>query len=340
MGKLKSLKSIMLPILILIIAISCAHYSTARRPESENVINAPIDIVWEKTLEILPTERMTLKEGSAQLKRNPRAQEELKRVEEVKAFFLNDVSRAWSEVRDLKEVDRDLSGTIDLKYEGSKKHEIVVPERKPWGFSLKNDYSTRHIHRGFMLSEGGVNNHQATISYKLRDDISVQLIGFLNFDHDLGKITEGDLDIEITKRFGEHYEATLGHGAYWFPNTDIERAQEIYLILSSSKLLNASIFTAYDFEGGSGWYFEPSFSYDFNLEKINLPAKLSIEGDLGINSKYYRNESGLTYLKFGSGLQIPLGKYAKLRFNLNYQEPLSSDFEGELYGGVGIDFDF
>ena len=31
----------------------------------------------------------------------------------MKAFFLNDVSRAWNEVRDLKEVDRDLSGTID-----------------------------------------------------------------------------------------------------------------------------------------------------------------------------------------------------------------------------------
>jgi heat shock protein HtpX len=31
----------------------------------------------------------------------------------VKAFFLNDVSRALNEVRDLQEVDRDLSGTID-----------------------------------------------------------------------------------------------------------------------------------------------------------------------------------------------------------------------------------
>ena len=51
--------------------------------------------------------------SSAQLKRNPGAQEELKRVEGVKAFFLNDVSRAWNEVRDLKEVDQDLSGTID-----------------------------------------------------------------------------------------------------------------------------------------------------------------------------------------------------------------------------------
>ena len=51
--------------------------------------------------------------SSAQLKKSPGAQEELRRVEGVKAFFLNDVSRAWNEVRELKEVDRDLSGTID-----------------------------------------------------------------------------------------------------------------------------------------------------------------------------------------------------------------------------------
>jgi len=49
-------------VVTLVLVVSCAHYSTARRTEPENVINAPIDVVWEKTLEILPTERMTLKE--------------------------------------------------------------------------------------------------------------------------------------------------------------------------------------------------------------------------------------------------------------------------------------
>lgn len=47
--------------------------------------------------------------GSAQ----SRGQEELKRVEGVKAFFLNDPSRAQRELRELSEVDRDMSGTID-----------------------------------------------------------------------------------------------------------------------------------------------------------------------------------------------------------------------------------
>ena len=51
--------------------------------------------------------------GAAWLKRNPAAQEEMKRVEGVKAFFLNDVSQATNELRELKELDEDLSGTID-----------------------------------------------------------------------------------------------------------------------------------------------------------------------------------------------------------------------------------
>lgn len=47
--------------------------------------------------------------GNARL----RGSEELKRVEAVKAFFLNDPSRAWYEIRELSEIDRDMSGTID-----------------------------------------------------------------------------------------------------------------------------------------------------------------------------------------------------------------------------------
>ena len=39
----------------------CSTYSTSRRSASENIINAPVGVVWVKTLEILPDERMTLK---------------------------------------------------------------------------------------------------------------------------------------------------------------------------------------------------------------------------------------------------------------------------------------
>ncbi len=46
---------IMLQILLfLCFFIGCAHYSTIEnRSEAENIINAPIDIVWDKTLETL-----------------------------------------------------------------------------------------------------------------------------------------------------------------------------------------------------------------------------------------------------------------------------------------------
>jgi len=39
--------------------------------------------------------------------------EQLKEIEGVKAFFINDPSRAWNEVRELSQIDRDMSGTID-----------------------------------------------------------------------------------------------------------------------------------------------------------------------------------------------------------------------------------
>ncbi|MBE2900807.1 peptidase [Methanothermobacter thermautotrophicus] len=47
--------------------------------------------------------------GSAQFNRD-----DLKQVEGVKAFFLNDVSAAQSEVEDLRQLDMNLDGTIDL----------------------------------------------------------------------------------------------------------------------------------------------------------------------------------------------------------------------------------
>jgi heat shock protein HtpX len=38
---------------------------------------------------------------------------EMRKVEGVKAFFVNDPSRAWHEIRELSQIDRDMSGTID-----------------------------------------------------------------------------------------------------------------------------------------------------------------------------------------------------------------------------------
>lgn len=39
--------------------------------------------------------------------------QELKQVEGLKAFFVNDPSRAWKEVNELAQIDWDKSGTID-----------------------------------------------------------------------------------------------------------------------------------------------------------------------------------------------------------------------------------
>ncbi len=47
--------------------------------------------------------------GNARFK----GKEELKRVEGVRAFFLNDPARSWYEVKELSQIDQDMSGTID-----------------------------------------------------------------------------------------------------------------------------------------------------------------------------------------------------------------------------------
>jgi len=57
----------------------------------------------------LATALYKLAYGNARLRNSP----EMKRVEGVKAFFVNDPSRAWNEIRELSQIDRDMSGTID-----------------------------------------------------------------------------------------------------------------------------------------------------------------------------------------------------------------------------------
>lgn len=47
--------------------------------------------------------------SNARLKKS----KELKRVQGVRAFFLNDPSRAWYEIKELSQLDQDMSGTID-----------------------------------------------------------------------------------------------------------------------------------------------------------------------------------------------------------------------------------
>ncbi len=47
--------------------------------------------------------------GNAAFKNSP----ELKQAEKVRAFFVNDPARAWREVKELAQIDQDMSGTID-----------------------------------------------------------------------------------------------------------------------------------------------------------------------------------------------------------------------------------
>lgn len=52
-------KSILISAIIAVIAVvGCTHYAITQRPEAENIINAPIDLVWKNTLQVLQNERI------------------------------------------------------------------------------------------------------------------------------------------------------------------------------------------------------------------------------------------------------------------------------------------
>ena len=48
-------------IVLMVFLTGCAHYSvTAQKREGENTIVAPIEVVWQKTLGLLPNERISI----------------------------------------------------------------------------------------------------------------------------------------------------------------------------------------------------------------------------------------------------------------------------------------
>jgi|WetSurSiteA1Bulk_404760.scaffolds.fasta_scaffold87336_2 hypothetical protein len=54
------MKSVFVFIFASILLCGCTHYSLATRPETDNVINAPVDAVWDRTLTVLREEDVTV----------------------------------------------------------------------------------------------------------------------------------------------------------------------------------------------------------------------------------------------------------------------------------------
>ena len=49
-----------------IILGGCTHYSSATRPEAENLINASFDSVWDRTLQVLKNDEVTVNSAEKQ----------------------------------------------------------------------------------------------------------------------------------------------------------------------------------------------------------------------------------------------------------------------------------
>jgi heat shock protein HtpX len=67
--------------------------------------------------------------GAAKQGKTRRGKEELQKVQAIRAFFLNDVSHASQDIGTLREIDVDMSGTIDAGELASLRSRRVKPSR-------------------------------------------------------------------------------------------------------------------------------------------------------------------------------------------------------------------
>jgi heat shock protein HtpX len=90
--------------------------------------------------------------GNARFKDSP----ELKQAESVRAFFVNDPARSWYEVRELAQVDRDMSGTIsadELADLRQKQVKLGVADKMMEAFTTHPNMLNRIKHLSTLVGE-------------------------------------------------------------------------------------------------------------------------------------------------------------------------------------------
>ena len=60
------MKKLVILVFACILLSGCTHYSSATRPETENVINASLDTVWDRTLMVLNNDNITVNSADKQ----------------------------------------------------------------------------------------------------------------------------------------------------------------------------------------------------------------------------------------------------------------------------------
>jgi len=148
-------------------------------------------------------------------------------------------------------------------------------ESLPLSAGLEAAVYSKYIWRGMQLNPEAVFQPQVGLSL-LGFEVSVW--GNLELTDSLdnkGKFTEIDYSASYTHKIGP-VSASLLYIYYDYPNTDIEKTQEVGFILEGGNPLSLEFYFYYDFDEAKGFYLKPSLSYDLDFKGIILTPSIGL----------------------------------------------------------------
>lgn len=202
-------------------------------------------------------------------------------------------------------------------------------EKPKVNLSLRTDWLSRYMFRGFALSEGPVLQPSIAVNYR-----DFTLIGFANFDDLTGKFNEADFTVDFTRPIGKA-TFSVGYTNINFPNTETPKTQEFYAAAGIETLLKPSIIVVHDFNEGNGDYAEIGIGHNLKIEKTTI----SLKGRLGYNNHYYREESGFSHFEAGISMPVPAGKFT-ITPSIIRTESLDNHFQSQTWGIISVKYDF
>jgi hypothetical protein len=195
-------------------------------------------------------------------------------------------------------------------------------------FETSSTYLSKYIWRGFTNSAGSVAQNDISVGF---NDFTLNVWG--NYDAgDSKRVNEVDYTLDYTKRAGI-YNYSLGYTYYTFPNTRVNKTQELYFGITNSDSEWSPALTVYhDFDEGKGTYATLSVSH--NLTESRFPARFT--ASVGYNSKLYWRKSGFSDAVFSLSVPVKVSRNLAVVPTFWYSAGLDSDFKSTFFTGLQL----
>jgi uncharacterized protein (TIGR02001 family) len=191
---------------------------------------------------------------------------------------------------------------------------IALPQNLKAEFSLKVDFVSKYIWRGFDLNPYERPVLQPSINYDLGDTgLSLEL--WTSFSFENRELHEFDFSLTYQRRFGKHLELAAGlvhYGWYFRPDFRFEDDTSHELFLSAGlpgSPFNPALIVFYDFHNGDGFYVLAQSEYEADV----LPwLGLRLFGSLAYNAGQWLAETvdpGFSDLNLRLSSPLALGNF-------------------------------